>query len=69
MQTQCDRMSVLMFANYYRSKFASGLTFSLDLFSCYLNSFAQRRLPDFTASTRLSDSFKMADIAEDATVT
>ena len=30
---------------------------------------AQRRLPDFTASTRLSDKFKMADIADDATVT
>ena len=44
-----------MFANYYESKFAWRLTFSLDLFSCYLNSFAQRRLPDFTASTRLSD--------------
>ena len=59
-------MSVLMFANYYRSKFASRLTFSLDLFSCYLNSIAQRRLPDFTASTRLSDKFKMADAADDS---
>jgi len=36
-----------------------------NLISCYSNSFAQRRLPDFTASTHLSDSFKMADIAED----
>ena len=54
-----------MFANYYESKFA----FSLDLFSCYFNSSAQRRLPDFTASTRLSDKFKMADAADDATVT
>ena len=44
-----------MFANFYERKFAWGLTFSLDLFSCYLNSFAQRRLPDFIASTRLSD--------------
>ena len=51
----------LMFANYYDSKF--------DLFSCCLNSSAQRRLPDFTASTRLSDKFKMADAADDATVT
>ena len=59
----------LMFANYYESKFAWRLTFSLDLFSCYLNSSAQRRLPDFTASTRLSDKFKMADTADNATVT
>ena len=58
----------LMFANYHKSKFAWRLTFSLDLFSCYLNSSAQRRLPDFTASTRLSYKFKMAD-AEHATVT
>ena len=58
-----------MFANYYESKFAWRLTFSLDLFSCCLNSSAQRRLPDFTASTRLSDKFKMADAADDATVT
>ena len=58
-----------MFANYYERKFASRLTFSLDLFSCCLNSPAQRRLPDFTASTRLSDKFKMADAADDATVT
>ena len=58
----------LMFANYYDSKFAWRLTLSLDLFSC-LNSSAQRRLPDFTASTRLSDKFKMADAADDATVT
>ena len=29
----------------------------------------QRRLPDFTASTRLSDKFKIADAADDATVT
>ena len=43
--------------------------FSLDLFSCCLNLSAQRRLPDFTASTRLSDKFrKMADAADDATV-
>ena len=35
----------LMFANYYNSKFAWRLTLSLDLFSCYLNSSAQRRLP------------------------
>ena len=27
--------------------------------------FAQRRLPDFTASIRLSDKFKMADAADD----
>jgi len=61
----------LMFANYYDSKFAWRLTLSLDLFSCYFNSSAQRRLPDFTdaASTRLSDKFKMADAADDATVT
>ena len=59
----------LMFANYYDSKFAWRLTLSLDLFSCYLNSSAQRRLPDFTATTRLSDKFRMADVAEDATVT
>ena len=38
-------------------------------FSCYLNSSAQRRLPDFTASTRLSDKFEMADAADDAAVT
>ena len=44
----------LMFANYYESKFAWRLTFSLDLFSCYSNSSsAQRRLSDFTASTCL----------------
>ena len=60
---------VLMFANYYESKFPWRLTFSLDLFSCCLNSSAQRRLPDFTASTRLSDKLKMADAADDATVT
>ena len=30
---------------------------------------AQHRLLDFTASTRLSDKFKMADAADDATVT
>ena len=36
------------------------------LFSCYLNSSAQLRLPDFTASARLSDKFKMVD---NATVT
>ena len=59
----------LMFANYYDSKFAWRLTLLLDLFSCSLNSSAQRRLPDFTASTRLSDKFKMADAADDATVT
>ena len=59
----------LMFANYYDSKFAWRLTLSLDLFSCYLNSSAQHMLPDFTASTRLSDKFKMADAADDATVT
>ena len=59
----------LMFANYYESKFAWRLTLSLDLFSCYLNSSAQRRLPDFTASTRLSDKFKMADAADDAMAT
>ena len=59
----------LMFANYHDSKFAWRLTLSLDLFSCCLNSSAQRRLPDFTASTRLSDKFKMAVIADDATVT
>ena len=59
----------LMFANYYDSKFAWRLTFSLDLFSCCLNSPTQRRLPDFTASTRISDKFKMADVADDATVT
>ena len=59
-----------MFANYYERKFASRLTFSLDLFSCYLScSSAQRRLPDFTASTRLSDKFKITDAADDATVT
>ena len=63
------RSYVLMFANYYGSKFAWRLTFSLDLFSCYLNSIAQHRLPDFTASTRLSDMFKMADAADDGTVT
>ena len=56
-----------MFANYYDSKFAWRLTLSLDLFSCCLNSSAQRRLPDFTASTRLSDKFKMADAADDVT--
>ena len=39
------------------------------LFSCYLNSSAQRRLPDFKVSTHLSDKFKMADAADDATVT
>ena len=59
----------LMFANYYESKFAWRLTFSLDLFSCCLNSSAQHRLPDFTVSTRLSDKFKMANAADDATVT
>ena len=59
----------LIFANYYESKFAWRLTFSLDLLSCYLTSSAQRRLPDFTASTRLSDKFKVADAADDATVT
>ena len=59
----------LMFANYYESKFAWCLTFSLDLFSCYLNSSAQRRLPDFTVSTCLSDKFKMADAEDDAMVT
>ena len=58
-----------MFANYYERKFAWRLTLSLDLFSCYLNSSAQRRLHDFTASTRLSDKFKMVDAADDATVT
>ena len=58
-----------MFANYYDSKFAWRLTLLFDLFSCCLNSSAQRRLPDFTASTRLSDMFKMADAADDATVT
>ena len=58
-----------MFANYYESKFAWRLTLSLDLFSCYLNSSAQCRLPDFTASTRLSDKFKMADAADNATAT
>ena len=41
----------------------------IHLFSCYLNSFAQRRLPDFTATTHVSDKFKMADAAEDDTVT
>ena len=59
----------LMFANYYESKFAWRLTFSLDLFSCYLNSSAQRRLPDLTASTRFTDKFKMADAEDDAMVT
>ena len=59
----------LMLENYYESKYAWRLTFSLDSFSCYLNSSAQRRLPDFTASTRLSDKFKMAYAADDATVT
>ena len=59
----------LMFANYYDSKFAWRLTLSLDMFSCYSNSSAQRRLPDFTASTRLSDKFKMADAADNATAT
>jgi len=59
----------LMFANYYENKFAWRLTLSLDLFSCYLNSSAQRRLADFAASTRLSDKLKMADAADDATVT
>ena len=59
----------LMFVNYYESKFTWRLTFSLDLFSWYLNSSAQRSLPDFTASTRLSDKFKMADAADDTTVT
>ena len=58
-----------MFANYYESKFAWRLTFSLDLFSCYLNSSAQCRLPDFTVSTRLSDKFKMANAADDVPVT
>ena len=58
-----------MFANYYDSKFAWRLTFSLDLFSCYLSSSAQRRLPDFTASTRFTDKFKMADAEDDAMVT
>ena len=62
------RSYVLMFANY-DSKFAWRLTLSLDLFSCYLSSSAQHRLPDFTASTRLSDKFKMADAADDAMVT
>ena len=52
-----------MFPNYYDSKFAWRLTLSFDLFSCCLNSSAQRRQPDFTASTRLSDKFKMADAA------
>ena len=28
-----------------------------------------RKLPDFTAFTRLSDKFKMADAADDATAT
>ena len=59
----------LMFANYYDSKFAWCLTLSLDSFSCYLSSSAQHRLPDFTASIRLSDKFKMADAVDDATVT
>ena len=59
----------LMFANYYDSKFAWRLTLSLDIFSCYLNSSAQRRLPGFTATTRLSDKFRMADVADDVTVT
>ena len=58
-----------MFANYYDNKFAGRLTLSLDLFSCYLNSSAQRRLPDFTASTHLSDNIKVANAADDATVT
>ena len=35
----------------------------------YLNSSAQLRLPNFTASTHLSDKFKMANAADDATVT
>ena len=55
-----------MFANYYESKFAWRPTLSLDWFSCYLNSSAQCRLPDFTASTRLFGKFKMADAADDA---
>ena len=69
--SDADRMwsYVLMFAKYYESKFAWSLTFSLDLFSCYLNSFAQCRLPDFRASTHLSDKFSLADTADDATVT
>ena len=58
-----------MFANYYDSKFAWRLILSLDLFSSYSNSSAQRRLPDFTASTSLSDKFKIADAADDAMVT
>ena len=37
----------LMFANYYESKFAWRLTLSLDWFSCYVNSSAQRRLSGF----------------------
>ena len=41
----------------------------IDLFSCCLNSSAQRRLPDFTASTRLSHKFKMANAADAAAVT
>ena len=59
----------LMFADYYDSKFTWRLTLSLDLFSCCLNSSAQRRLPDFTATNRLSVKFKTADAADDASVT
>ena len=53
----------LMFANYYDSKLITWFIFLLFKFIC------TARLPDFTASTRLSDKFKMADAADDATVT
>ena len=52
-----------------RASLLDVLHFHLIYFSCYLHSVAQRRLPDFTASTRLSDQLRMADAADDATVT
>ena len=62
----------LMFANCYESKFAWRLTFSLDfifLLFKFICTASWASGPDFTASTRLCDKFKMADAADDATVT
>ena len=61
----------LMFANYYESKFAWRLTiYILTWFIFLLFKFVYtHRLPDFTVSTHLSDKFKMAYTADDATVT
>ena len=61
----------LMFANYYESKFVWRLTsYILTWFIFLLFKFIYtHRLPDFTLSTCLSDKFKMAYTADDATVT